>query len=91
MAGRCRDLSFGSISWDPPLPLPRHPTTLSRQVTCGLSTVNEVQIAARGARLARRADREYREYSREKQAQAGCPAREVVLDHRGQATTAAGY
>ena len=37
------------------------------------------QIAERGARLARRDDREYREYLREEQRrQAGCPAREVV-------------
>ena len=55
--------------------------------TSGLSTVNEDQIAERGARLARRDDREYRKYSREEQRrQPGCPAREMDLDHRGQAT-----
>ena len=27
MAGRCRDRSFGSTGWGPPLPLPRHRTT----------------------------------------------------------------
>ena len=60
----------------------------SRQiVTSGLSTLNEDQIAERGARMARRDDREYREYLREEQRrQPGCPAREVVLDQRGQAT-----
>ena len=38
--------------------------------------------------MARRDDREYREYLREEQRrQTGCPAREVVLDQRGQATS----
>jgi hypothetical protein len=38
--------------------------------------------------MARRDDREYREYLREEQRrQPGCPAREVVLDQRGQATS----
>jgi hypothetical protein len=55
----------------------------------GLSTLNEDQIAERGARMARRDDREYREYLREEQrSQPGCPAREVVLDQRGQVTSA---
>ena len=50
--------------------------------------MNEDQIAERGARLARRDDREYREYLREEQRrQTGCPAREVVLDQRIQATS----
>ena len=54
----------------------------------GLSTLKKDQIAERGARLARRDDREYREYLREEQrSQTGCPAREVVLDQRGQATS----
>jgi hypothetical protein len=54
----------------------------------GLSTLNEDQIAERGARLARRDDREYRQYLRKEQRrQPGCPAREVVLDQRGQATS----
>src|SRR5687767_10146035 len=36
------------------------------------------QVAERGARLARRDDREYRPYLREEQrSQAGCPAREL--------------
>ena len=35
--------------------------------TSGLSTLNEDQIAERGARMARRDDREYREYLREEQ------------------------
>ena len=60
---------------------------LSRRPS-GPSTLNEDQIAERGARMARRDDREYREYLREEQRrQPGCPAREVVLDQRGQATS----
>src|SRR6185503_13432068 len=54
--------------------------------TSGPYTVNKDQIAERGARMARRDDREYREYlSEEQRSQPGCPAREVVLDQRGQA------
>src|SRR5204862_6080927 len=54
----------------------------------GPSTLNEDQIAERGARMARRDDREYREYlSEEQRSQPGCPAREVVLDQRGRATS----
>jgi hypothetical protein len=50
-------------------------------MSSGLSTLNEDQIAERGARMARRDDREYREYLREEQRrQPGCPAREVALD-----------
>src|SRR5262245_64893975 len=61
--------------------------TGGRKSCSGLSTVNKDQIAERGARMARRDDREYREYLREEQrSQPGCPAREVVLDHRGPAT-----
>src|SRR5258706_11667376 len=56
--------------------------------TSGPSTLNKDQIAERGARMARRDDREYREYLREEQRrQPGCPAREVVLDQRGRATS----
>jgi len=52
--------------------------------------LNKDQIAERGARMARRDDREYREYLREEQRrQPGCPAREVVLDQRGRATSGA--
>ena len=59
---------------------------LGESASRGLSTLNEDQIAERGARLARRDDREYREYlSEEQRRQPGCPAREVVLDQRGQA------
>src|SRR5205807_6852171 len=59
----------------------------SRPLPSGPSTLNEDQIAERGARMARRDDREYREYLREEQrSQPGCPAREVVLDQRGRAT-----
>ena len=57
-------------------------------LTSGLSTLKKDQIAERGARLARRDDRECREHVREEQrSQQGCPAREVVLDQRGQATS----
>jgi len=64
-----------------------------------LALIAATGLAARGAtpashrdrrcaRLARRDDREYREYLRKEQRrQAGCPAREVVLDRRGQATS----
>ena len=56
--------------------------------TSGSSTLNEDQIAERGARMARRDDRQYREYLREEQrSQPGCPAREVVLDQRVRATS----
>jgi hypothetical protein len=55
--------------------------------TSGPSTLNKDQIAERGARLARRDDREYRESLREEQrGQPGCPAPEVVLDQRRRAT-----
>jgi hypothetical protein len=57
-------------------------------VASGPSTVKKDQIAERGARLARRDDRKYREYVREEQRrQTGCPAHEVVLFHRGRATS----
>src|SRR5437773_12439665 len=53
----------------------------------GLSSLNKDQIAERGARIARREAREYREYlSAEQRREPGCPAREVVLDQQGQAT-----
>jgi hypothetical protein len=58
------------------------------EVASGLYRLNEDQIAERGARMARRDDREYREYLREEQrSQPGCPAREVVLDQPIQATS----
>ena len=57
-------------------------------VTSGLSTLNKDQIAERGARMARRDDREYREYlSEEQRRQTGCPAREAVLLQRRHATS----
>jgi len=63
-------------------------TYLYEMASSGPSTLNKDQIAERGARMARRDDREYREYLREEQrSQPGCPAREVVLDQRGQATS----
>ena len=63
---------------------------VSRAAFSGPSTLNEDEIAERGARLARRDDREYREYLREEQRrQTGCPAREVVLDQRGRASSEA--
>src|SRR6266511_2611350 len=63
-----------------------------RQVTAptsGLSRSNEDQIPERGARMASRDDREYREYLREEQRrQPGCPARKLALDRPRQATRA---
>jgi hypothetical protein len=77
---------------DPIHPGERQEIDLSlRGGTSGLSTLNKYQIAERGARMTRRVDREYREYLREAQrSQPGCPAREVVLDQRGQATSVIG-
>ena len=50
--------------------------------------LNEKQIAERGARMARRDDREYRQYlSKQQRSQPGCPASEVVLDRLIQATS----
>ena len=81
---RSRDLSALSVLCvDVSAQAPR-----SRWVSSGPSTLNGDQIAERGARMARRDDREYREYLREEQRrQPGCPAREVVLDQRGRATS----
>jgi hypothetical protein len=70
---------------------PGPPPRVRHLITSGLSTLNEDQIAERGARMARRDDREYRQYLREEQrSQPGCPAREVVLDQRAQATRCPG-
>ena len=45
----------------------------------GLYRLNEDQIAERGARMARRDDREYRQYLREEQrSQPGCLARKAL-------------
>ena len=56
------------------------PTCVS---TSGLSPLNEDRIPERGARMARRDDREYREYLREEQrSQPGCPARELCYEPR---------
>ena len=45
----------------------------------GLFTLNEDRIPVRGARIARRDDRGYREYLREEQrSQPGCPARKAL-------------
>jgi hypothetical protein len=52
----------------------RSPHYISR-AALGLSTLNEYRISARGARIARRDNRGYREYLREEQRrEAGCPA-----------------
>ena len=54
----------------------------------GAPPLNRDQIAERGARMARRDDREYLAYLREEQRrQPGCPAREVVLIQRRHATS----
>ena len=61
---------------------------ISTSDASGLYRLNEDQIAERGARMARRDDREYRECLRKEQrSQPGCPAREVVLDQPIQATS----
>src|SRR5688572_23077915 len=66
---------------------PTDAASRSRPLASGLSALNRDQIAERGAWMARRDDREYREYLREEQrGQPGCPVREVVPDQRGQAT-----
>src|SRR2546428_2414624 len=81
------------ISWQSPFEI--IPKSLSSAVNAhpaasGASRLNEDQIAERGARMARRDDREYREYLREEQrSQPGCPAREVVLDQPRHATSRA--
>ena len=49
----------------------------------GLYPLNKYQIPERGARMARREAREYREYlSAEQRSQTGCPARELCRDPR---------
>jgi predicted RNA-binding protein with RPS1 domain len=56
------------------------------QIECPESEIRH-QIPARGARLARRDDREYRAYLREEQrSQAGCPARNVLSESLTQGT-----
>jgi Glutamine amidotransferase domain len=53
-----------------------------------LSTLNKDQIASAAPGSQGAPTAEYREYLREAQrSEAGCPAREVVLDQRGQATS----
>src|SRR5437763_10065804 len=95
------DASVGSTSWNSQTVGWPGKTRSARSDASGLSTLNEDQIAERGARMARRDDREYPEYLREEQrrqprgpqrgirvgVETGCPAREVVLDQRGQATS----
>src|SRR6266702_3631666 len=72
------------------IPIHSRPESRGAFETSGQSTLIKDQIAERGARLAKRDDREYREYLREEQrSQTGCPAREVVLDQRGQTTSVA--
>jgi hypothetical protein len=47
----------------------------------GLSSLKQYWIPERGARMARRDDREYREYLREEQRrQPGCPTRELCRE-----------
>ena len=53
----------------------------------GLSLLKQYWISERGARMARRDDREYREYLRKEQrSQPGCPARESCHELRGRDT-----
>src|SRR6476660_2266935 len=62
-------------------------STRVRKLSSGLSTLKKYQIAERCFFKGRRDHREYREYLRKEQRrQPGCPAREVVLVQRGQAT-----
>ena len=50
-----------------------------KYLSSGLSSSVVLWISERGARLARRDDREYREYLREEQRrQPGCPARKAL-------------
>src|SRR5688572_3383037 len=57
-------------------------------MTSGPSSLKQYWIPERGARMARRDDREYREYLREKQrSQPGCPDRKAVLLQRRRATS----
>jgi len=54
--------------------------------TSGPFSLNECWLPERGARMARREDREYREHLREEQhRQPGCPAPKPVLERRRQA------
>jgi dienelactone hydrolase len=60
----------------------------SNRIRSGPSPLNKDRIPVRGARMARRDDREYRGYLREEQrSQPGCSARKRVLDQRRQATS----
>src|ERR671915_608078 len=53
----------------------------------GLSPLKQYRIPERGARMARREERAYREYvSEEQRSQPGCPARKAVVLQRRQAT-----
>jgi len=59
-----------------------------RGPSSGLSPLNGWWIPERGARIARRETREYREYvSVEQRREAGCPARKALSIQRGQATS----
>jgi hypothetical protein len=54
----------------------------------GLYPLNKYQIPERGARMARREAREFREYLRaEQRSQPGCPARKLLVVPRMQATS----
>ena len=77
----------GPYEFKPVIPVESLPRQDGARNSSGLFTLNEDRITARGARIARRDDRGYREYLREEQRrEAGCPARKPVLDQREQAT-----
>ena len=72
-------MQFAGCGEPPDDPLQRAPL---EHPTSGLYSLNEDQIAERGARMARRDDRGYRRSREEQRRQTGCPAREVILDER---------
>ena len=57
--------------------------------TSGLSALSQYRLPERGARIARRDEREYWRYlSEEQRSEAGCPARQAVLNQRGHSQQA---
>ena len=56
--------------------------------TSGQSLLNQYRLPERGARIARREERVcWAQMSDEQRREAGCPARQVVVIRRGQATS----
>src|SRR5438128_2647501 len=70
------------------MPKNRKNLTLNSPVASVLSQPRVANYPERGARLARREERAYREYvSDEQRSQAGCPARRIVKYWLGQDTS----